>query len=182
VPSAGHIALEPLTEADIGPLIPVMVRAFDDDTRRHTGKSSGGPPGYDDGTFLRTYALREDSDAFTVRVDGEIGGAVIIFPGDDQSCYLGNIFIDTRFQGAGVGTRVWQEVESRYPETSTWRTATPGFSKRNHHFYVRKCGFEVDRVTDAGDPERESYHLVKHMKRTATSPSTPVSDGPSPIE
>ena len=43
-----------MEEPDIPVLMPVMKRAFDDDARKHLGKESGGPPGYDDGEFFRT--------------------------------------------------------------------------------------------------------------------------------
>ena len=31
------------------------------------------------------------------------------------------------------------------PETEVWETCTPYFEKRNIHFYVNKCGFQIDQ-------------------------------------
>ena len=41
-----------LGEDDIFLLTPIMTKAFDTDSILHLGKV-GGPPGYNDGTFLR---------------------------------------------------------------------------------------------------------------------------------
>ena len=32
-----------------------------------------------------------------------------------------------------------------YPETKQWKTCTPYFEKRNIHFLVNKCGFQIDQ-------------------------------------
>ena len=34
-------------------------------------------------------------------------------------------------------------MQSRYPDTVAWETCTPYFEKRNIHFYVNKCGFQI---------------------------------------
>ena len=48
-------------------------------------------------------------------------------------------------------------------ETKIWRTETPGFSKRNHNFYVNKCGFKIIRIDNPGDFMKESYFMEKEM-------------------
>lgn len=45
----------------------------------------------------------------------------------------------------GIGYRAWQAVEALHPETKVWETCTPYFEKRNIHFYVNKCGFQIDQ-------------------------------------
>ena len=45
----------------------------------------------------------------------------------------------------GIGHAAWQAVEELYPETIVWETCTPYFEKRNIHFYVNKCGFQIDQ-------------------------------------
>ena len=39
----------------------------------------------------------------------------------------------------------WLAVEALHPETKVWETCTPYFEKRNIHFYVNKCGFQIDQ-------------------------------------
>jgi hypothetical protein len=45
-----------------------------------------------------------------------------------------------------------------------WRTETPGFSKRNHYFYVNKCGFEIIKIENLKDKYDAMYILEKQMK------------------
>ena len=42
------LTFHPLKEEDIEPLTRIMKRAFDEDTRIHLGRKSGGPPGYEE--------------------------------------------------------------------------------------------------------------------------------------
>jgi len=155
------IVLVPMVPADVPTLTLIMTRAFDDDTRRHTARPAGGPPGYDDGTFLNKYGLSSESDAYTIRDGDTVIGAVIVFPIDRQTYFLGNVFIDPPYQDSGVGMKVWNRIESTYPGAITWKTETQGFSKRNHHFYVNKCGFHIVKITRSDDRDLESYHMIK---------------------
>jgi len=51
------LSFQTMEEIDIPALTPVMKRVFDDDAQKHLGKESGGPPGYDNGDFFRTWLL-----------------------------------------------------------------------------------------------------------------------------
>jgi hypothetical protein len=156
------LLFEDMKEENIDDLTAVMKRAFDEDSRRHLGVSSGGPPGYDNGDFLRKYGINDRwSKACQIRKDGRLIGAFIIWlpkPGEGR---LGNMFIDPDLQDKGTGTMVWEFIEQKFPAVTTWRTETPGFSKRNHNFYVNKCGFNVVRILNPGDRTEESYILEK---------------------
>ncbi len=159
--SHSEVAFQKIDATDIKPLTNIMKRAFDEDSKRYLGIEGGGPPGYDDGTFLTKYALDSSSQAFKILMENKLIGAVILWIGEDGNNYLGNIFVDPLFQDKGIGTKVWKEIEGRYPETKKWTTETPGFSKRNHNFYVNKCGFKVIKILKPGDREEESYILEK---------------------
>ena len=73
------LTFEEITEADIPKLTEVMTRAFDDDARKHQGKERGGPPGYDDGEFFRTWLLGYQESVGYKCLTGEelIGGIVV---------------------------------------------------------------------------------------------------------
>ena len=45
-----------------------------------------------------------------------------------------------------------------------WKTETPGFSKRNHNFYINKCGFKLVHIDQPKDLEEANYILEKEMK------------------
>ena len=67
-----------------------------------------------------------------------------------------------------------------YPQVKEWETITPYFEKRNIHFYVNKCGFQIDEFwcehfapthsmpdDEEHDPNEgpdEMFHFVKRMK------------------
>lgn len=153
-------------ESDIEILTPVMKRAFDADAQFHLGRD-GGPPGYDDGSFLRQWALHPKATAFRVNSGNQLAGLVILWINHEtQINFLGCIFLDPLFQHSGMGSAIWQKIESMYPETKEWRTETPGFSRMNHHFYVNKCGFQIYKIENPLSFEDSSYQLRKPVKLT----------------
>jgi hypothetical protein len=151
-------------DKDVALLTPIMKRAFDEDAKRFLNENSGGPDGYDNGEFLRKYALNKDSTAYKISKDGKSVGAIILWINKNHENFLGNMFIDPDLQDKGLGLTVWEFIESEYPDTKIWRTETPGFSNRNHNFYVNKCGFKIVRIDNPGDKYEESYFMEKEIK------------------
>ena len=158
------IELQSLNEEDIEQLARIMTRAFDHDTWIHLGKEKGGPDGYDDGRFLRKWGLNSPTESFKVLLNGTLIGGLILWIRKNGRNYLGTIFIDPPFQGRGIGTEIWRIAESAHPEARSWMTDTPGFAKRNHHFYVHKLGFEIVRIENQGKQKEEMYIFEKKMK------------------
>jgi predicted transcriptional regulator YdeE len=157
--------LQPFSESDIELLNPVMKRAFDADSRLHLGHDSG-PPGYDDGSFLRQWALHPESTALRIDIEGKPSGTAILWINRYTNINrLGCLFIDSDYQHSGVGTEIWKKIETMFPDTREWRTETPGFSRLNHHFYVNKCGFEIYKIENPLSPEEASYKLRKQMRK-----------------
>jgi GNAT superfamily N-acetyltransferase len=135
-----------MQESDIEAISPVMRRAFDDDAQKHLGQPTGGPPGYDDGEFFRTWLLPYDESIGYLVLKGEqIIGGIIVWILPEGHNILGTIFVDPDHQDHGVGQRTWGFIEQSYPETKSWRLATPEWATKNHAFY-EKCGFQ--RVDD----------------------------------
>jgi hypothetical protein len=75
--------------------------------------------------------LNPASQAYKISKDGQPIGAVIVWIRENNVNFLGNIFIDPKFQDKGLGLKVWKFIESKYPDTVKWYTDTPVFSKRN---------------------------------------------------
>ena len=159
------LSFEEFQEEDVDVFTAIMKRAFDEDAKRHLNEDSGGPPGYDNGDFLRKWALHKDSQAVKVFKDSKPIGLYIVWITKNHINSLGALFIDPEFQDKGVGAKIWKFIESEYPQTILWRTETPGFSKRNHNFYVNKCGFKIVKIENPGDKYEESYLMEKEMKR-----------------
>ena len=144
-----RISFEPVTHSDIATLTTIMKAAFDEDTRRHLHRPCGGPLGYDNGEFIRKWFIESDSEGFKILADGVLIGGVNVFMNEDRKeKFLGCLFIDPAYQDLGYGSR---------------RTETPGFSRRNHQFYINKCGFKVVKITDPKDEEERQYIMEKEM-------------------
>lgn len=158
------IRFKKLYDTDIDNLTVIMERAFDYDTEIHLGKAKGGPEGYDDGSFLRKWALNERASSFCIYLEETLIGAVILWINNDNNNYLGNLFIDVKYESKGIGTKVWNEIEKMYPKTKIWYTDTPIFSHRNHNFYVNKCGFHIIEIKKPKDLSEGSYVLQKIIK------------------
>ncbi|WP_297639207.1 GNAT family N-acetyltransferase [uncultured Clostridium sp.] len=156
-----NIEFKELKEENIDKLIPIMKAAFDYDTKIHLDKECGGPSGYDDGTFLRRWALDENTTSLCIYENNNLIGAVILWINSNNENYLGNIFIDINYENKGIGTRVWNLIEKLYPDTKIWNTETPIFSRRNHNFYVNKCGFSIIKIENPKDINEGSYILQK---------------------
>lgn len=160
------LSFAPVYPRDIDALTAIMKRAFDEDTRIHTDRACGGPPGYDNGEFLRKYALDPRSDAYKVLRDGEIIGCVIVWiHPDTQNNYLGCLFVDAALENRGIGKSIWEFIEKEYPDTALWRVETPIFSHRNHHFYINKCGFCAVKIENPRDMREGMFVLEKRMGR-----------------
>lgn len=160
-----HLTFETLEEKDIDVLTKIMERAFDEDTRIHLNEPKGGPNGYDNGDFLRKFGLHKDSTAYKISQEDKVIGCIILWINKETNInFLGNIFIDTSVQSKGIGKKIWEFIEQEYPETVKWCTETPGFSRRNHNFYVNKCGFHVVRIKNPMDKYDSSYILEKEIK------------------
>lgn len=160
----GELTFEPLTEEMIPTLAPIMKRAFDEDARIHLGEDDGGPPGYDDGSLLRKNISSPNATAFQISLDGvPAGGFILFLDHPAKRGYLGVIFLDPACENRGLGTRVWNWVESKYPDIAVWELDTPAFSRRNHNFYVNKCGFHIVRIENPRDEREGMYCLRKEI-------------------
>ncbi|MBU3093843.1 GNAT family N-acetyltransferase [Clostridium sp. CF011] len=142
-----------------------MTNAFNKDAEMHMGEGKKcGPPGYDNGEFITKWGLESESESYTVYYNDEIIGAFILWIADDNNNFLGNIFIDPKYDSKGIGTSVWKLIENKYQDTKKWTTETPGFSRRNHSFYVNKCGFKIVKIEAAYDFFEANYIMEKEMK------------------
>ncbi len=160
-----NLNLVKLTENDIDVLIPIMTDAFNKDAEIHLGKDvKFGPPGYDNGEFLRKWGLAEDSESYKIYYNDKIIGACILWINENKENFLGTIFIEPEYESKGIGTVVWKLIENKYPDTKKWSTETPGFSRRNHNFYVNKCGFKIIKIDSPYDFLEASYLMEKEMK------------------
>ena len=157
------ITFLPFTEDNIYASTRLMERAFNEDSMMHRGVNDG-PTGYNDGSFLRRYALNPDADAYIIMGDGkQIGVTVLWIDREHNENFLGCLFTDPELHSRGIGTIIWRKIEEMYPDTVIWRTETPLCSIRNLNFYINKCGFMAYKIDD---PENRDEAIVKLIKYT----------------
>lgn len=155
----------PLKEEHITELTAVMKRSFDDDSKLYFHKPTGGPEGYDDGSFLRKWGLAPGASAFCILLDKRpIGGIILFIDEGNKRGYLGNLFIDSGLIGKSYGHTAWRFAEWRYPQITLWETDTPAVSYRNHCFYINKCGFHVVAVEGGRDRFHGQFKLRKQIQ------------------
>jgi GNAT superfamily N-acetyltransferase len=164
-----ELSFEEITEDDVPELTEVMTRAFNDDAQKHRGVQKGGPPGYDDGEFFRTWLFPyQQSVGYKILFQGEIVGGIIVWILPEGHNILGTIFVDPAYQDRGVGTQTWQFIEATYPQTKSWRLATPPWATKNHHFYEVKCGF-TKVESDPLIPDSEGNALYRKQTSAAAA-------------
>lgn len=151
-------------EEDIVPCTIIMKEAFDEDSMMFL-QVPDGPPGYDDGSFLRKYGCESGADSYCIYVDGQLSGGTIIFhnPHENEN-FLGCIFLSSSLRGKGIGTAVWEQIEKMYPDVEVWRTETPLYSRRNLNFYINKLGFMAYKITEPMMYEHAQVQFVKYNR------------------
>ena len=123
-----------------------------------------------------------ESEPYRIVVDGrKVGGVILKIDKETNHNELEILFVSPQEHTKGIGYGAWLAVEALHPETVVWQTCTPYFEKRNIHFYVNKCGFQIDQfwceyfmpdhgMPDSGehDPNEgpdERFRLIKVRKR-----------------
>ena len=121
------------------------------------------------------------SETYRIMVAGRrVGGVILKIDKETNHNELEILFVSPQEHTQGIGYGAWLAIEALHPETEVWKTCTPYFEKRNIHFYVNKCGFQIDQfwcehfqpdssmIEDEGhDPNEgpsEMFRFIKIMK------------------
>ena len=111
----------------------------------------------------------ENGEAYRIVCNGEIAGGVVVrVDGDKGDLEL--LFVSPRAHSKGIGYAAWCEIERMYPQVKVWETVTPYFEKRNIHFYVNRCGFQIveffnSHHPDPNDPDAQDNLMNDGMFR-----------------
>lgn len=93
------------------------------------------------------------SIAYKAVVDGEmVGGAIVVIDEKTQHNHLYLLYVKYGVSSKGIGKAMWDEIERLHPKTKVWETCTPYFERRNIHFYVNKCGFQIVEFFNEKNP------------------------------
>ena len=104
------------------------------------------------------------TETYRIVVGGrKVGGVILKINKETHHNELEILFVSPEEHTKGVGYGAWQAVEALHPETKVWETCTPYFEKRNIHFYVNKCGFQIDQFwCEHFQPEQDMFENEKH--------------------
>ena len=105
-----------------------------------------------------------DRETYRIVVDGKkVGGVILRIDKETHHNELEILFTIPDEHSKGIGYGAWQAVEELHPETVVWETCTPYFEKRNIHFYVNKCGFQIDQFwCEYFAPEHDMPDMEEH--------------------
>ena len=141
----------------------------------------------DDGEIISRETIErsidaQNSETYRIVEEGRaVGGVVLKIDKETNRNELELLFVLPDAHGRGIGYGAWCAIEALHPETVVWETCTPYFEKRNIHFYVNKCGFQIDEFwcehfapahhapDDKEEPSPdegpdEMFHFIKVMK------------------
>ncbi len=117
----------------------------------------------DDGEIISRQTIEgciddPSNEVYRIVLDGKkVGGLVLKIDRETHRNELELLFVSPEEHSKGIGFGAWQAVEALHPETEVWETCTPYFEKRNIHFYVNKCGFQIDQFwCEYFQPPRET--------------------------
>ena len=86
----------------------------------------------------------ENAEAYRIMQQGNyVGGVVLSIDKKAEKGELELLFVIPDVHSHGIGQAAWKAVERLHPEIHVWETITPYFEKRNIHFYVNRCGFQI---------------------------------------
>ena len=104
----------------------------------------------DDGEIISRKTIESciddpNNETYRIMHDGaNVGGVILKIDRETKRNHLEILFVSPEAHSKGIGYGAWCAVEALHPETEVWETCTPYFEKRNIHFYVNKCGFQIN--------------------------------------
>ena len=148
-------------EAEV--LTSIQTATFDDDTRRHLGKTRGGPSGYDSIEFCK--GLIAERRMYAIKEDGAIIGGAFVTERAEGMVSINRLFILPERQGHGTGGRALLALEGMFPHAERFVLDTPIWAERNRHFYESLGYCRVDEVLE----KEHGFVLLLYEKRRERS-------------
>ncbi|MCM3037106.1 GNAT family N-acetyltransferase [Bacillus pumilus] len=165
-----EVTLELAKEEDFPFMKNELQKAFTAGVIDAFGDAHDGPIPPDD--VIDASFHSNDHIVYHIMLNGEkAGGVVIKINQETNHNSVDLLYISSSSHGKGIGQAAWKAIEAQYPETIVWEVVTPYFEKRNIHFYVNKCGFQIV----------EFYHM-KHQDPNAPQEDERESEHTAPEE
>ena len=157
-----NVILSPLEQNDREQFITDNQRAFKFGAKEEFGMRDNHLE--EDGEIISRKTIEESIDSqnaktYCIILDGKkIGGVVLRIDEKNKKGELDLLFINPEIHSKGAGYSAWLEIEKMYPQIEIWETVTPYFEKRNIHFYVNKCGFNIIEFYHKYHPDPNGPH------------------------
>ena len=132
-------------EDQIERIVDISVRAFETDV--YVGGAEGDcPPGFDSVDWHKQMA--RDGHLYQAMIGNDLIGAAIVFPDvENNSVYIGRIFIDSVYHRKGYGIHLMECIEKEFPCATEFDLDTPCWNERTNAFYKR-LGYRIIKVED----------------------------------
>ena len=148
-----NISLEPLKDDDKEQFIIDNQEAFNYGALEEFGRLNDNFE--EEGQIISRDTIEKsinEGEAYRIIVNNEkVGGAIIKVNGERGELLI--LFVSPKAHSKGIGYATWCEIEKLHPEIRVWETVTPYFEKRNIHFYVNRCGFDIVEFYNKYNPD-----------------------------
>lgn len=153
--------IETATIADAGEILALQKLAFQSEAELY-GDFTIDP---------LTQTIEDISEEFKTRTvlkcvaDGRIVGSVRAHE-IDGTCLIGRLIVHPEYQNQGLGTRLMQEIESRFPKARRFEIFTGTKSLHNIRLYeklgYKECGQQIvnERLTLVRMDKTQSSYLI----------------------
>ncbi len=148
----GHYIFRKAREDEVEILTELSIAAFHTDYLVG-GEKLDGPSGYDDVNWY--FDMQKGGHLYTFQVDNKIIGGAVIFK-DNNSIYIGRIFVDPLYHHQGYGITIMNAIESLDNTINSFYLDTPIVNTRTNAFY-KKLGY----VETSRDNECINYKKIK---------------------
>ena len=141
-------------------------RAYADEPVVLNAKKNTNGQGYLDGTRYNAYLTGDDYVYECLNGQGaRIGGAVVGFVDEENSSgiEIADMFVDKELRDEGYGTAIFAEIEKTFKDADFITLKTPLQARKNHIFFLNKCGMRVVKITSAKNI-RDSYYVMRKNK------------------
>ena len=130
--------LEKAEKIQLNKIVAISKRAFETDTE--VGGAVGDcPPDYD--SVIWHEQMLNEGHLFQAVVDDElVGGAILFLSENEESLYIGRIFIDSLYHKKGYGISLMRLIEKLYSNVKEINLDTPIWNVRTNSFY-KKLGY-----------------------------------------
>ena len=139
-----------------------LQEAFTNAFIEHIGDTEDGPIPSDE--EIQESFNAPEAVIYNILLNGErVGGVVLRIDEKTHRNSVDLLYISSKWHSRGIGSAAWQAIEAEYPETKVWELVTPYFEKRNIHFYLNKCRFQIVEFYNKLNPDPHQPSVNEHQ-------------------